>query len=103
LGKPLVNRAIQPKMEHENSRARSALLAGLVWIMRLRRVRPGIWGQSFLSTLIWGDDAGPRRPPLAGFLEMLRTRQKGILASEYRTSPRSPERAPRISLSSGQK
>jgi len=40
---------------------------------------------------------------VAGFLEMLRTRREAILASGHRTNPWSPERAPRLSLSSGQK
>ena len=39
---------------------------------------------------------------VAGFLEMLRQRQ-AIIASEHRANPWSPERAPQLSLSSGQR
>ena len=40
---------------------------------------------------------------VAGFLEMLRAQREEIIASDYRTNPWSPERAPQLSLSSGQK
>jgi hypothetical protein len=39
---------------------------------------------------------------IAGFLEMLRTRREAIIASEHRTNPWSPARAPQLSLSSGE-
>ncbi|MGH8095175.1 MAG: DUF309 domain-containing protein [Chthoniobacterales bacterium] len=38
---------------------------------------------------------------VSGFLEMLRARREDIVASDYRTNPWSPERAPQLSLSSG--
>ncbi len=38
---------------------------------------------------------------LAGFLKMLRAQQEEIVASDYRTNPWSPERAPQLGLSSG--
>ena len=40
---------------------------------------------------------------VAGFLEMLRAQREAIIASEHRANPWSPERAPQLSLSSGQK
>ena len=40
---------------------------------------------------------------VAGFLEMLRRQREAIVASEHRANPWSPERAPELSLSPGQK
>jgi hypothetical protein len=39
---------------------------------------------------------------VAAFLEMLRTQREAIVASGHRTNPWSPERAPQLSLLSGQ-